>query len=134
MKEIFLKGAVSQLSSSVPRQRIKYLHTWHNPASCETNIILCLPSIISNVTNKNELWRTVSVTSLKNHNSSSLLTSVFAVLFYLLVMFLAVILRFFQFCGSSLRLNFDNFRDTAPLTNFLFQVVLKCKWKTPPRK
>ena len=134
MKEIFLKGAVSQLSCSVPRQRIKYLHTWHNPASCETNIILCLPSIISNVTNKNELWRTVSVTSLKNHNSS--IRSYFGICCIILPScnVFSGYFKGFQFCGSSLRLNFDNFRDTAPLTNFLFQVVLKCKWKTPPRK
>ena len=89
---------------------------------------ICLPNIISNVTsNKNELGKTVRLTSFQKAQLQSVLILlqvclsappfVFAVIYSFFQCFYWLFLCFTQFGDSFHCLNFDKFRDTAALKN-----------------
>ena len=97
------------IHSGTGHQRITYLHMTRLQLHLEhTKCIICLQSIWFNITNnKNELWKSVSLTSYNLQVCPSVLSFVFAVLFTPF---------WWQFSLRSL--NFDKFHDTAPLNSF----------------
>ena len=106
------------IRSGTEHQWINYLHMTRLQLHLEHRKCICLQSIWLNITNnRNELWKSVSLTSYKkdNFNTFQSSSSLSILAFFCIC---CVIYTFFWWQFSVRGLNFDKFHDTAPLNSF----------------
>ena len=105
------------IRSGTEHQWINYLHMTRLQLHLEHRKCICLQGIWLNITNnKNELWKSVSLTSYKRQFQYVSIFFKFVHPCFLLYLLCYLHLFWWQFLLRAL--NFDKFHDTAPLNSF----------------